>query len=129
MKSPRPAMPLFVWCPLPSATEAASRTARHGRAWHRRRPVGSRRRRRGGRTAAAAELARAVIRVGIPGPRRRVLRIAVSPRLAGELGVLEAAALGERAARVMFLRGRARGAVLRRLGRRIAAVVSLIALA
>src|ERR1017187_2555133 len=129
MKSPRPAMPLFVLCPSPSATETASRTAWHGRAGRRRGPVGSRRRRCGGRTAPAAELARAVIRVGVPGPRCGVLRIAVSPRLAGELGVLEAAALGERAAGVMFLRGRARGAVLRRLGRRIAAVVSLVALA
>src|ERR1019366_3068928 len=114
---------------LSSAAETASRTARHGRPGRRRGPVGARRRRRGGRTAAAAELARAVIRVGIPGRRCGVLRIAISPRLAGELGILKAAALGERAAGVTFLRGRAASAVLRRLGRRIAAVVSLVALA
>src|ERR1019366_2711617 len=113
---------------LSSATEAASRTARHGRPGRRRGPVGSRRWRRGGRTAAAAEPARAVIRVGIPGRRCGVLRIAISPRLAGELGILKATALGKRAAGITLLRGRPAGAVLRRLGRRIAAVVGLVAL-
>src|ERR1035441_2565766 len=116
---------------LSSAAEAASRTAaRHGRAiGRRRRPVGSRRWRHGGWTAAAAELARAVIRVGIPGRRCGELRIAISPRLGGDKGTVEAAALGERAAGVTFLRGRAACAVLRRLGRSVAAVVGLIALA
>src|ERR1035437_9083684 len=114
---------------LPSATEAASRTARRGRAIGRRGgAVGARWGWRGGRTAAAAELARAVIGVGVLGHRRGVLRIAISARLAGVLGILEAAALGKSAAGIMFLCGRTGGAVLRRLGRGIAPVVGLVAL-
>src|SRR5664280_2305699 len=115
---------------LSSAPEAASRTARHGRARGcRGRPVGPRWRRRGGRTAAAAELARTVIGVGILGHRRGVLRIAISARLAGVLGILEAAALGERAAGIMLLGGRAGGAIFGRLGGGVAAIVGLVALA
>src|ERR1035437_2455036 len=114
---------------LPSATEASSRTARRGRARGRRGgAVGPGWGGRGGRTAAAAELARAVIGVGILGHRRGVLRIAISARLAGVLGILEAAALGKSAAGIMFLRGRTGGAVFRRLGRGIASVVGLVAL-
>src|ERR1019366_4203838 len=105
--------PVLPGASLSSTPETASRTARHGRAGGRRRgPVGARRWRRGGRAAAAAELARAVVRVGIPGCRRGELRIAISTGLAGELGILKAAALGERAAGVVFLRGRAACAVL-----------------
>src|ERR1035438_3659702 len=89
---------MIVHYTLSSAPEASPRTARHGRAIRRGSgPVGARWRRRGVGTAAAAELPRAVIRVGVPGSRRGELRIAISAGLAGVLGVVEAAALGERA--------------------------------
>src|ERR1035437_4096776 len=116
---------------LPSAraSEASPRTARRGRATGGRRgPVGARWGGRGGGTAAAAELPRTAIHVRIPGRRRGVLRIAIAPRLAGVLGILEASALGEGASGVLLLRGRAGRAVLGRLARCIAAVVGLGAL-
>src|SRR6516165_4798217 len=56
--------------------------------------------------------------------RRRVLRIAIPARLAGVFGILEAAALGERAPGIALLRRGPGRAVFRR-ARAFVAIVSL----